>query len=245
MSLNVTALAGSPRARSFTHRLLDAFLAGLGEGATVDRLEVRRLQISPCRGCFTCWFQTPGRCVQDDDHARVAASLDRADTIILAAPLYFDGFPGPLKTLLDRLVCRIEPFFTADAQGRSVHRSNRVAAGGTPPVAILIATCGFPEPANFTPLEAHFSAVCRNAAWTDGGKLLVPGVGALELAGRRQEVIDLTTRAGEALAAVRHIPDSIQDRLRGPWVEPETARRALNRALEERRRRIQDRPARV
>lgn len=237
MSLNVVALAGSPRARSFTHRLLEAFLEGMGEGVTVERFDVRDLTVNPCRGCFSCWFTTPGRCSQHDDFPRVAAGLARADAIILAAPLYFDGLPGPVKTLLDRCVCLVEPYFSVDPDGRSVHRSRRVIVGGSPPAAVLISTCGFPEPVNFTPLEGHFRAICRNASWVDGGNLLVPGAGALDPAGCRQEVLDLAARAGRELATGRRIPASIQERMRGPWVDPELARQGMNHFFAERLRR--------
>ncbi|MDQ7794714.1 MAG: flavodoxin family protein [bacterium] len=228
MSLNVVALAGSPRARSFTHRLLEAFLEGTGEGTAVERFDLRELKINACQGCFACWFVTPGRCAQEDDFPRVAASLDRADAVILAAPLYFDGLPGPVKTLLDRCVCGVEPYFSVDRQGRSVHRSNRLLAGGSRQAAVLISTCGFPELANFAPLEEHFRAICRNASWDEGGSLLVAGAGFLDPAGRRQEVLDLAARAGEGFAVARHIPAAVQQRMRGPWVDAAAARQAMN-----------------
>jgi len=41
VSLKVVALAGSPRARSFTHRLLETFLEGMGEGTAVTSFDVR------------------------------------------------------------------------------------------------------------------------------------------------------------------------------------------------------------
>ncbi len=201
---------------------------GVGEQTEVERFDVHGLRVNPCRGCFNCWFQTPGRCTQQDDAAGVMDTLDRADAVVLAAPLYFDGLPGPVKTLLDRMVCRVEPFFSVDAEGRSVHHPRRAGPAVT---AVLISTCGFPEPEHFGPLKTHFQAICRNASWKEGGKLLVPGAGALDLTDSRRAVLELATLAGQEFAARGRINPDTERKMRGPWVEPELARRELNLAF--------------
>ena len=45
-----------------------------------------------------------GGCVVADDIIPLREALIRCDVVALAAPTYFANIPGPVKTVLDRLV---------------------------------------------------------------------------------------------------------------------------------------------
>ena len=90
--MKVLVLNGSPKGeRSNTYRLTGAFLDGLRQvqQAEVEVLEVGKLHLLPCRGCFACWSKTPGKCVLQDDMAGVIEKLLAADLLIWSFPLYY------------------------------------------------------------------------------------------------------------------------------------------------------------
>ena len=66
--MKVLVLNGSPKKKSDTFRLTEAFLKGMG----MDRHEIHVInvidkKIAPCRGCFGCWQRKDGHCVIRDD----------------------------------------------------------------------------------------------------------------------------------------------------------------------------------
>ncbi len=98
----VLGIAGSPRRRGNSERLLDECLAGVGEGGGVaEKLVVVEHDIAPCNACGGCAMT--GRCVVADDMAEVYGRLDASDAVIVASPVYFATVPAVLKALYDRM----------------------------------------------------------------------------------------------------------------------------------------------
>ena len=93
-------LFGSPNTEGYTYRLLDAVLQHCPAEAPADLICAYDLNIYPCYGCDGC--KQTGYCVrsQSDDFAQVDRILHQSSRIILATPIYFLGFPAPLKALL-------------------------------------------------------------------------------------------------------------------------------------------------
>ena len=87
--MRVLVLNGSPKGdKSNTYRLTSAFLDGLRQTQPVEAetIEVGKLHLLPCRGCFACWSKTPGKCVLQDDMAGVIEKILAAVYIPTAAP---------------------------------------------------------------------------------------------------------------------------------------------------------------
>ena len=63
--MKILVLNGSPKERSDTFRMTDAFLKGLTRDRSHDVriVHVREKQIAACRGCFGCWQRGDGHCV--------------------------------------------------------------------------------------------------------------------------------------------------------------------------------------
>jgi hypothetical protein len=81
--------------------MLDAFLEGAtGEGAVIERIYARDLNVQGCLGCGHC--DRAGSCIQKDAMVDIYPLLDSSDRIVVASPVYFFGFPGQLKLLIDR-----------------------------------------------------------------------------------------------------------------------------------------------
>jgi multimeric flavodoxin WrbA len=101
--IKILGVNGSPRKGKNTGNLLQAALDSAQEAGTeTELLNLASLSILPCTGCNTCVREK--RCSQDgdDDMSEVKAKLKEADGIIFAAPSYFGGVPGVMKSMMDR-----------------------------------------------------------------------------------------------------------------------------------------------
>lgn len=99
--VTVLGIYGSPREGGNSDVLLQKALEGAGQvGARVSSLRAADLSIGGCLECGGC--DSSGKCVVDDDMQEVYPRLEAADRIILAAPVFFYGFPSQLKALIDR-----------------------------------------------------------------------------------------------------------------------------------------------
>ena len=103
--MKVLGIYGSPRRNGNSSILLDEALKGAGEmGAKVSTIRVIDLDITGCRECGGC--DRTGKCVVVDEMQKIYPLLDYANTIIVASPIFFYGFPAQLKALVDR--CQAE-----------------------------------------------------------------------------------------------------------------------------------------
>lgn len=94
-------LQGSPRTKGNTSILLSTFLTEAQRlGAYTQRLDVARMNISPCLECGTC--EDEGFCPVDDDMQQVYPLLRQADIIVMATPIFFYGATAQMKAVIDR-----------------------------------------------------------------------------------------------------------------------------------------------
>lgn len=97
----VLGLAASPRLQANSTILLDTVLAAAAEqGCRVQKLEIFKFDIRPCKGCGGC--DKTGVCVINDDMHSFDALIQQAGHIILAAPIYFYALSGIAKAFIDR-----------------------------------------------------------------------------------------------------------------------------------------------
>ena len=109
--LGIIGIAGSPRKSGNSTTLLEAVLAGAAPtGAGGEIVYLNDLRFRGCQACGPC---TPDdTCVVEDELTPVLAALRRARIWVLAAPIYFDGVSGQMKTFFDRC------FHLTNRQGR-------------------------------------------------------------------------------------------------------------------------------
>jgi multimeric flavodoxin WrbA len=99
--MKVLGLFGSPRRGGNTEILLEEALKGAErEGAEIERLFLRDLDITPCTECHGC--DETGSCVILDGMQKIYPKLLEADIIILASPIFFYGVTAWAKALIDR-----------------------------------------------------------------------------------------------------------------------------------------------
>lgn len=78
------------------------------------------MDIKACRGCFSCWVKTPGRCIIEDDQESILRAMAVSDLVIWLTPITFGGYSPELKKALDRIIPIILPFFNK-VQGETRH----------------------------------------------------------------------------------------------------------------------------
>lgn len=177
--MKVLAFNGSPRNENATTEcLVGHFLDGAREaGAETEIIRVAQKKINYCKGCFNCWFVTPGRCIHNDDMPEIREKIKRSDILVYGTPLYVDGVTAQLKTMMDRQISSAMPFVKVE-NGRSRHPGRGKGTGGRKKM-VFISNCGFGEKENFGPVIQHMKAVARNMGVDYLGSLVRPMGGIL------------------------------------------------------------------
>lgn len=99
--MKIVIINGSPRKNGATASILRAMADRLAEkGADTEFFNIGDMDISPCRGCCSCY--KTGRCFIEDDGERLSAEIGSADGIIIGSPTYASNVSGQLKQFIDR-----------------------------------------------------------------------------------------------------------------------------------------------
>jgi len=82
-------------------------------------LDLRKRDIQHCVGCWTCWWETPGRCIHKDldDFYHHYVTADKA---VFFAEVKKGFVSGNLKSLFDRMIPLFLPYVTYKT-GESMH----------------------------------------------------------------------------------------------------------------------------
>ena len=97
------AILGSPHANGMTATMLNyAICKAEKMGYSVIRINLYDKNISYCTGCRAC--MNTQVCIQKDDIQEIVMCLQKCQTILLAAPVYWANVPAPVKNLFDRLL---------------------------------------------------------------------------------------------------------------------------------------------
>lgn len=63
-------------------------------------IDLSKLQIANCIGCFGCWTKTPGRCVIRDDAVKVYPLIAANERILYVSRVRYGGYDTVMKTIL-------------------------------------------------------------------------------------------------------------------------------------------------
>ena len=137
--MKVLVINGSPSGeKSNTMHLTRAFLEG-AKWTDAEVIDISKINVKGCTGCFSCWTKTPGKCIINDDVAKYLPKIVEADVIIWSFPLYSCGFPGELKCFMDRQL----PLGLPDMDTSSETGSHPTRYDFSKKRAFYISTCGF------------------------------------------------------------------------------------------------------
>jgi len=161
--MKVTIVNGSPKGeKSATYKMIEPLMeVANSKGYEVNYIELAGKNIHHCTGCYSCWFQTPGVCVFQDDMKELMQQVKNTDYLVYAAPLYTDTVPGLFKNFLDRMIPMADPRFAQDENGEAVHYS-RDKSERPRLKMITLSNCGFPEQSHFESLSVWYKRLARN-----------------------------------------------------------------------------------
>ncbi len=230
--MKITAFNGSPRGeKGNTAAIAGEFLKGAAEeGAEVEQIFLVEKEIQHCRGCFSCWVGTPGRCVIGDDVQELHSKVMESDVIVLATPLYVDDVTGIMKDFMDRIIPLVDPRFEKDPDGqwRHVKRFERY------PEIVVVSNSGMPGMENFQVLKLHFRRMARNfhsrvaaEIYMEMGELMRHGNVLLKplLASYRKSL----RKAGKEFVREGAISEGTQQKLDTPLIKDEMYIQQANR----------------
>lgn len=135
--MNIIGYIASPRKAGDTAWAVSKILEGAKEqGAQTQSFHSGELDISPCKGCLGC--VKSDRCVINDDMQKLYDVLEKADALVLGAPVYMGQMNAQAKIFTDRLFAQITPRFSPRFKEENAGKK-----------LILVFTQGNPDPDKF------------------------------------------------------------------------------------------------
>ena len=207
--MKILIINGSPKGeKSNSLQLTQAFVHGVKEEnankgleTEIEQLDVCKLHIEACKGCFACWKATPGTCCISDDMQMVLSKILWADVIVYSFPLYYFNVPGSLKSLIDRQLPMVLPFMSEreDGVGSGSHDARYDMSQKR---YVLISTCGFySAKGNYDSVCQMFDHICGKENY----ETVFCGQGELfrvkELHARTDEYLAQVEKAGAEFAS--------------------------------------------
>ena len=224
--MKVLVLNGSPKQKSDTFRMTEAFLKGLNRTGEHEIHVIRVIEknIAPCRGCFGCWQRMDGHCVIEDDQNGILDLYRRAELIIWSFPLYCYGMPSHLKAVLDRTIPLVKMNMEKQPDGTVRHEA---LADFSKIRTLVICGCGFPA------WEGNFDGLKMMCKICFGGPDMVcvpetPMLNVPEAAPVADPLLRRFEQAGEEYAARMRLSPETVAALETPMIPAETYIRIVN-----------------
>lgn len=214
----VLAIQASPRGKAgATEKMFGPIVEGLKlGGATVTEIYITDVDIKPCTGCYSCWQQTDGVCVLNDDMANILSLIPTCDLVLFVAPVYTGTVPGKLKNFFDRQLPLLHPYIF-NKNGKTLHPSRNKRM----PNMALVSLCGYYEMESFDALLKWAETEASNSHMPLIAKLLRPH--CMTLLGESQfanigEVYSALRDAGRQLAIKGEVAKSTVKAISEPIV---------------------------
>jgi len=221
--MKFVAFNGSPSGtESATNRIMTAFLDGASRaGAETEIYQLAEYEIQQCKGCFTCWFQTPGTCVFHDNMEKLLRAYMSADVVCFGSPVFSWNMTALLKNFVDRLIPLKSPIIAQ-------HNGNfdMEDAAKREQKYVAISNCGFPGENNFSVIQAAFSC-CQPCLeiYRNCGKLLRSKQESVQ--GIVSKYLSVVEQAGYELAAEGFVCKETKQNLSMPLLSTEEYLRFL------------------
>lgn len=222
--MKILAFNSSPRDNetSKTELVLQKFLEGARRaGAVTETLYLRNYKINHCLGCYGCWLQTPGQCVQKDDMTeKLFDRYLQADLVVLASPIYHATMNARMKLFVERTMPMVDPLkMLPEGAGGVPYRFEKM------PRLVALSVAGFWD-------QSMFQALSLTWRMSLGGELIAEiyrhsseFLSQPEFQTQAQAVLDAVAQAGEEVVRQGQVRLETLEALSQPLAPPETMAR--------------------
>lgn len=97
------------------------------DDTAVKFIDLSKLKISNCVGCFGCWTRTPGKCVFRDDATKVYPYIAASDRVVYVSRVCYGGYDSIMKAMLERAI-PVQQAFIRIHNGETHHVQRAVKA---------------------------------------------------------------------------------------------------------------------
>lgn len=105
MPLRILGISGSPRRGGNSETLLDICLSTARDrGASTEKFILNTMRFIPCQSCSE--IRKDGRCKIQDEMQTLYPSIETADVVIVASPIFFGSVSAQTKMMIDRFQCQ-------------------------------------------------------------------------------------------------------------------------------------------
>jgi multimeric flavodoxin WrbA len=203
--VKIVAFNSSPRSNdtSKTELILQKFLEGARRaGASTETVYLRDYKINNCLGCYSCWLQDLGRCVQKDDMSEgLFNQYLQADIAVLATPVYHMTMNGRMKTFIECTMPMIDPL-RINQEGGHPYRFEKV------PKVAVVSVCGFWEQSMFEALSLTMRLILGQELVAEIYRHSSEVLTVPELKSQVDKVLAATAQAGEELVRDGKVKDA-------------------------------------
>jgi len=137
--MKILTLFGSPKLKGNTNKILEMIIKDFKDNIEYKRINLSKLKIDHCMGCNKCNVGD-FECIYKDDMDYVNKSIEDADLIILATPIYFNSMTSIMKVMIDRC----QRLYNMKVNNNIVFKEKK---------GIIIATAGSSNSESFEALE--------------------------------------------------------------------------------------------
>lgn len=100
---------------------------------SIEWIDLSKLKIANCVGCFGCWIKTPGKCVVRDDAVKVYPRIAASNKIMYISRVKYGSYDTLMKAMLERAI-PIQQAFIRLLDGETHHVQRNVV----PKQAVII-----------------------------------------------------------------------------------------------------------
>ena len=219
--MKILALNSSPRidGQSMTKLMLSYLTDGMRMAkAKVEIVDLRKVTVKNCIGCFICWTKTPGVCIHQDDMSNdLYPKWLEADLVVYATPLYHYTVNASLKAFIERTLPVLEPFFEQNAQ-KTYHPWRH-----QPPKVVFLSVAGFPEMSVFDQLSAWVNFIFGKSEMlvAEIYRPLAPALTLPIVEERAKDILDATAQAGQEIIENMRVSAETMGRITQPVIDDE------------------------
>lgn len=172
--MKILLIESIPRKTGYTSKLLGHFKDGLKEsGSDFKEIDLLKHNVKPCKGCYMCWTNSPGRCVIRDDMDQLLESFLEADRIFLVTPMYHYTMNCEMLKFFERCLPLSMNGFNSSPLGLMRNSVRYPEKWNNKKLGLL--TCGaFREDENFSAIIKNFELIANGLCLDTCGILIRP-----------------------------------------------------------------------